>query len=155
MRTVRWGAPPLLAAGCIGSSEPEIVGPARCSRPATLTSATGCAFLFGAVTSTRGEALDGIEGSVRPGSGCGCQGVTLQVDERGLFSATVYRVPVSGGAPRPDSVQVTVVVQATAPRYPRHVTGAPYFDTVAVALRFAAIGAAPEPREVRLRIPLP
>jgi hypothetical protein len=54
-----------------------------------------------------------------------------------------------------DSALVTVVVQATAPRYPRHVTGAPYFDTAAVLLRFAAVGSAPEPRDVRLRIPLP
>jgi hypothetical protein len=111
---------------------------------------TGCAFLAGAVTSTRGDALDGIEGSIRPGVTCPCAGVTLQVDERGLFSATVYR---QGGVI--DSALVTVVVQATAPRYPRHVTGAPYFDTASVLLRFAAVGAAPEPRDVRLRIPLP
>jgi hypothetical protein len=102
------------------------------------------------VSSTRGEALDGIEGSVRPGAACPCPLVTLQVDDRGLFSATIYRV---GSAV--DSAVVTVVVQATAAKYPRHVTGAPYFDTAGVTLRFAPTGAAPEPREVKLRIPLP
>lgn len=106
--------------------------------------------MFGTVTSTRGDALDGIEGSIRPSPGCVCPTVTLQVDDRGLFSATVYRL-----AGAVDTARVTVVVQATAPKYPRHVTGAPYFDTSAVVLRFAGVGAAPEPLEVRLRIPLP
>lgn len=154
MKAGVWGCV-LVAAGCIGSNEPEVTGPARCSRPAGLASATGCALLSGSVTSTRGEVLDGIEGSVRPGAGCGCQGVTLQVDERGLFSATVYRVPPDAGGTGPETAQVTVVVQATSPRYPRHATGAPYFDTALVALRFAAIGDAPQPLEVHLRIPLP
>ena len=136
--------------GCFSGTPSEVNGPARCARPAGVPDVTGCALLAGTVTSTRGDPLDGIEGSIRPGATCPCAGVTLQVDERGLFSATVYR---QGGTA--DSALVTVVVQATAPRYPRHVTGAPYFDTAAVLLRFAAVGSAPEPRDVRLQIPLP
>lgn len=145
----RWLALVVVAA-CFSSSPSEVIGPAKCDRPATVSSATGCALIFGTVTSTRGDPLDGIEGSIRPSPGCACPTVTLQVDDRGLFSATVYRA--SGAA---DSARVTVVVQATASKYPRHVTGAPYFDTSAVVLRFAGVGAAPEPLEVRLRIPLP
>ncbi len=137
-------------AACLTASEPEVTGPARCERPAAVPGATGCALLFGSVTDGGGVPLDGIEGSIRPGTSCPCPTVTLQVDDRGLFSATVYRT-----AGTPDTATVTIVVQATAPRYPRHVTGAPYFDTAAVTLRFASTGAAPEPREVRLRIPLP
>jgi hypothetical protein len=147
---VKFVAALAVLAACFSGTPSEVSGPARCDRPPAVRDATGCALVFGTVTSTRGEALDGIEGSIRPGVECSCPGVTLQVDDRGLFSATVYRV---GGAA--DSAHVTIVVQATAPRYPRHVTGAPYFDTVGVVLRFAAVGSAPEPREVRLRIPLP
>jgi hypothetical protein len=150
-----WPLIALLGAGCFGGTEPGVVGAATCDRPATLSAVTtGCALLYGSVSSTRGDALDGIEGSIRPWTGCSCQPVTLQIDDRGLFSATVYRVTGLAGA-GPDTGMVTVVVQATAPKYPRHVTGAPYFDTVAVALRFAATGSAPEPRELKLRIPLP
>lgn len=141
----------LVLCGCLGGGE-EPLGPAKCAPPAGLAGATGCAFLFGTVTSVRGEALDGIEGSIRPAASCSCPPVTVQVDERGLFSATVYRV---AGGSSSDTGRVTVVMQATAPKYPRHVTGAPYFDTVAVLVRFAPNGSAPELQELRLRIPLP
>lgn len=136
--------------GCLSSEPTAVSGAARCDRPTSVAGATGCARIYGTVTSTRGIALDGIEGSVRPGPGCPCPLVTLQVDERGLFSGTIYRV-----GSMVDSAAATVVVQATDAKYPRHVTGAPFFDTLAVTLRFAATGVAPEPFEVRLRIPLP
>lgn len=142
--------PLVLLSACLTAAGPEVTGPARCERPAAVPGATACALVFGSVTDLGGVPLGGIEGSIRPGTSCPCPAVTMQVDDRGLFSATVYRT--AGGA---DTASVTVVVQATAPRYPRHVTGAPYFDTAAVTLRFAATGAAPEPREVKLRIPLP
>ena len=140
----------LVLAGCFSATPSDVNGPARCGRPAGLADVTGCALVAGAVTSTRGDPLDGIEGSIRVGETCPCAGVTLQVDERGLFSASVYLQSVSA-----DSARVTVVVQATASRYPRHVTGAPYFDTASVVLRFADVGSAPELSDVRLRIPLP
>jgi hypothetical protein len=143
----------LLVVGACGGPVDDVAGPATCQRPGSVANATGCALLFGTVTSTRGEALDGIEGSIRPSATCACAPVTLQVDDRGLFSATVYRLGGSGVVA--DTGRATIVVLATAAKYPRHVTGAPYFDTLAIALRFAAIGAAPVPQEVRLRIPLP
>ncbi len=99
--------------------------------------------------------MDGIEGSLRPSEQCQCPSSALQFDERGIFSATVYRVPSPGGGTSGDTATVTAVLLATAAKYPRHVTGAPYFDTASVVLRFAAMGQAPIPQEVRLLIPIP
>lgn len=138
------------ASSCISGNDPVVSGPASCGRPASIPQATGCAFLVGTVTNTRGDPLDGIEGAVRVSPSCVCREAILQIDERGIFSVTVYR---TGGAI--DTATGTVVVQATAAKYPRHVTGAPYFDTTRVLMRFAPIGRAPALIETRLRIPLP
>ena len=106
--------------------------------------------IVGTVTNTRGDALDGIEGAVRVSPSCACRETVVQIDERGIFSVTLYRL---GGAV--DTASGTVVVQATAAKYPRHVTGAPYFDTTRVLMRFAPLGKAPDLIQTRLRIPLP
>jgi hypothetical protein len=106
--------------------------------------------VFGTVTSTRGQPLDSIEGHVRASPECRCTTPDLRPDDRGIFSVTVYRL----AAPA-DTATATFVVLATARKYPRHVTGAPFFDTLRVTMPFAAIGASPVPQEVALRIPLP
>ncbi|MGQ0646504.1 MAG: hypothetical protein ACT4P7_02975 [Gemmatimonadaceae bacterium] len=144
-----------LSAACLGEGDLAVSGPAKCGRPAQIPDTVACAVIFGTVTNTRGDALDGIEGSVRVSATCGCRDVTLQVDERGIFSATVYRVGVGGLVPTADTATGTVLVLATAPKYPRHSTGAPYFDTTRVVMRFAPVGSAPVPLETRLRIPIP
>jgi hypothetical protein len=94
--------------------------------------------------------LDSIEGNVRASAECRCTTPQLRPDDRGVFSVTLHRL----GAPA-DTATVTLVVLASAPKYPRHATGAPYFDTLRVTMRFVPIGAAPAPTEVALRIPLP
>ena len=142
-----------VAVGCIEGSSDGVSGPARCDR--ATPDAVGCAILYGTVTNTQEVPLDGIEGSVRVGPACSCREATLQVDDRGVFSVTVYRVRTSDVIPPTDTSTGTIVVLATAAKYPRHVTGAPYFDTARVVMRFVPTGSAPVPLQVRLRIPLP
>jgi hypothetical protein len=144
-----------MGVACLEGPGSTISGPARCDRPAQVPDAVGCAIIYGTVTNTLDVPLDGIEGSVRVSAACSCREATLQVDERGVFSITVYRVQGGAVAALPDTSTGTIVVQATASKYPRHVTGAPYFDTAQVLMRFVPVGSAPIPLESRLRIPLP
>lgn len=137
-----------LAMGC-GEGTP-VAATSRCAAPPAQPSASGCAILTGYAIDLQDRILDGLEGSLRPSVSCACLPQGLQFDERGIFSTTVYR---RGSGP--DTATVTAVLLAVAPKYPRHATGAPYFDTASVVLRFVPIGRSPEPQEVRLRIPLP
>lgn len=135
---------------CFGDSGGDSLGPVRCARPASVATANGCAVVYGAVTDARGQGMDGLEGSVRVPTNCGCLESVLSIDDRGLYSTTLYR---TAGAR--DTATVTVIVLATNAKYPRHVTGAPYFDTLRVLLRFAPLGGAPTPVEANLRITIP
>jgi hypothetical protein len=65
----------------------------------------------------------------------------------------VQRLPRASGFS--DTATATVVVLASAPKYPRHITGAAYFDTLRLVLPFARMGEVPRPTQVNLRIPLP
>jgi hypothetical protein len=55
---------------------------------------------------------------------------------------TVHRseAPASGSA---DTATIVVYVGATAAKYPRSVTGDPYFDTSSVRMTYAPIGDQP------------
>lgn len=141
--------------GCFDSTSPASTGAARCDRPVQIPDAVGCAIVYGTVMSTRGQPLDSIEGSVRVADACRCTSPLLRVDDRGVFSVTIHRTAAPGSTLPPDTASATLVVLASAPKYPRHVTGAPYFDTLRVLVRFAPTGQAPVPLEVALRIPLP
>lgn len=150
MRSSHLLAVVLLVAGCGGES--PVAATSVCAAPPTQPGVTGCAILTGYATDLQDRILDGLEGSLRPSASCACSTQTLQFDERGVFSTTVYR---TGAAQAPDTATVTAVLLAVAAKYPRHSTGAPYFDTLSVVLRFVPIGRSPEPRDVRLRIPIP
>lgn len=144
----------LLLCSC-RSDAPLTGGPKRCEASPQVRGASACALLTGYAVDSQGRIMDGLEGSLRPSAQCQCSQIALQFDERGIFSATVYRVPSSAGGTAGDTATVTAVLLATAAKYPRHVTGAPYFDTASVVLRFAALGEAPIPQEVRLKISIP
>jgi hypothetical protein len=70
------------------------------------------------------------------------------------FSVTVHRseAPASGSA---DTATIVVYVGATAAKYPRSVTGDPYFDTSSVHLMYAPIGGPAELYPLSLRILFP
>ncbi|MEO6446988.1 MAG: hypothetical protein ABIZ91_17245 [Gemmatimonadaceae bacterium] len=126
-------------------------GAARCTVPGDGTTATGCAIVYGSVVDAQtSRSIDGVTGSVRFPASCDCLSPVVSVDERGVFSVTVYR-----RAAAHDTVTATVALFATDPKYPRHHTGGFFFDTARVFLRFAAIGQAPVPVQALLRIPLP
>ncbi|HEX4933132.1 MAG TPA: hypothetical protein VFV33_08140, partial [Gemmatimonadaceae bacterium] len=98
--------------------------------------------------------LDSIEGQVRLSDACRCSSPRLEGDDNGFFSVTVHRLGGAGG-PFVDTASATVVALASAPKYPRHVTGAAYFDTVRVVLRFVPLGATPPVNQADLRITIP
>jgi len=142
----------LVAVGACSSSPPS-TGPGSCQPTARYPNAIGCAYVFGKVTDTRGVALDSIDGLIRLSDACACSSPRLEGDENGVYATVVHRLARSSGFA--DTATATVVALASAPKYPRHITGAAYFDTLQLVLRFAPLGQAPPPNEVNLRIPLP
>lgn len=140
-----------LLAAC--GSESAAPGTGSCAPNARYPDAIGCAYVYGKVTDARGVALDSIDGLVRLDDACRCSSPRLEGDENGVFATVIHRLPRSAGFA--DTATATVVAQASAPKYPRHVTGAAYFDTLRLVLRFVPMGASPPPTEVNLRIPIP
>lgn len=128
----------------------------RCAATARYPNAIGCAYVFGRITDPKGLALDSIEGLVRLGDACSCSSPRLEGDDNGFYSVTVHRL--AGGAnagPFIDTASATVVALASAPKYPRHITGAAYFDTARVVLHFVPLGGTPPVNEANLRITIP
>jgi len=136
---------------CGGSAHP--IGPGACASTARHPNAIGCAYVYGTVTDGRGMALDSIDGLVRMSDACACSSPRVEGDDNGVYAVVVHRLPRPAGFA--DTATATVVALASAPKYPRHITGAAYFDTLRLVVRFAPIGAVPPPTEVNLRIPLP
>ena len=128
-------------------------GPGTCEASARYPNAIGCAYVYGKISDSRGAPMDSIEGIVRLGDACVCSSPRLEGDDNGVFATVVHRLPRSGGYS--DTASATVVALASARKYPRHETGAAFFDTSRVVLRFAPIGAVPTPLEVNLRITIP
>lgn len=128
-------------------------GTGSCTPSVRYPNAIGCAYVYGTVTDTRGVALDSVDGLIRLGDDCACSSPRVEGDDNGVYATVVHRLPRSGGFA--DTATATVVAQASAPKYPRHITGAAYFDTSRVVLRFVPMGASPPPTQVNLRIPLP
>ncbi|MFN8582078.1 MAG: hypothetical protein U0163_14035 [Gemmatimonadaceae bacterium] len=110
--------------------------------------------LTGSVVGPANEPLDGISGAIRTTPQCGCRGVAIVVDTTGMFTITVHRSLVAPTS-NPDTASVTVYMGATAPKYPRSITGDPFFDTTTVHMTYAPIGADAPVYNLRLQIPLP
>ena len=138
--------------GCLANDEPGNASGA-CAATSRYPDAIGCAYLFGTIADADGQPLDSIEGLVRPSIACACSLPRIEGDERGTYAVQVHRLPRPEGFS--DTATVTAVVLASAPKYPRHVTGAAYFDTLRLTLRFAPLGVVPPPTEANFRIPLP
>lgn len=79
--------------------------------------------------------------------------VAIDVDSLGRFSVTVHRTEARTATP--DTATIVVYMGATASKYPRSVTGDPFFDTSSVHLTYAPIGEAAVVYTLGLRIPLP
>ena len=144
----------IILASCFSDGLPTASGPARCERPADGSPSFGCAVVYGTVVGPDGSALDGVSGAVRTTPQCGCRAVPIDVDSLGRFSVTVHRseAPDPGSA---DTATIVVYVGATAKKYPRAVTGDPFFDTSSVRLTYAPIGEPAGLYPLSLRIPLP
>lgn len=144
----------VVLASCFSEVESTASGPPRCERPADGSSSFGCAVVYGTVVGPDGSALDGVTGVVRTTPQCGCRSVLIDVDSLGRFSVTVNRTeaPAQGSA---DTATIVVYVGATAAKYPRSVTGDPYFDTSSVRLMYAPIGDPAELYPLSLRILFP
>lgn len=146
----------VILASCFSDATPTVSGPARCERPADGSPSFGCAVVYGNVVGPDGSGLDGVTGAVRTTPQCGCRAIRIDVDSLGRFSVTVHRseAPTSGSA---DTATIVVYVGATAAKYPRAVTGDPYFDTSSVRLTYAPIGepAAVYPLSLRILFPPP
>ena len=142
----------VVALAACGGGDATVVDGA-CAATPRYPDAIGCAYLFGRITNTLGVALDSIDGLVRLPDACTCSSPRLEGDDNGVYATVVHRLPRSGGYS--DTASATVVALASAPKYPRHVTGAAFFDTARVVLRFARIGKIPPPTEVDLQIPIP
>lgn len=134
-------------------SESAAPGTGSCAPNVRYPDAIGCAYVYGKVTDARGVALDSIDGLVRLDDACRCSSPRLEGDENGVYATVIHRLPRSGGFA--DTATATIVAQASAPKYPRHVTGAAYFDTLRIVLHFVPMGASPPPTEANLRIPIP
>ncbi len=143
------GATSLLACG----GAEVVASTDRCQPTARYPDAIGCAYVHGLVTDTTGVALDSIDGLIRLGDACVCSSPRIEGNQAGVYATVVHRLPRPGGFS--DTATATVVVLASAPKYPRHSTGAAYFDTLRLVLPFARIGEVPRPTQVDLRIPLP
>ena len=141
----------VVLAACSGA-EPTVVD-GTCEPTPRYPTAIGCAYVFGRVTDVTGAALDSIDGLVRLSDACACSSPRLEGDANGVYATVVHRLPRTSGFS--DTATATIVALASAPKYPRHVTGAAYFDTARVVLRFARLGETPPPTEVNLRITIP
>ncbi|HZY08291.1 MAG TPA: hypothetical protein VFE69_11115 [Ilumatobacteraceae bacterium] len=112
--------------------------------------------VYGTVVGPDGSAMDGVSGALRTTPQCGCRAIRIDVDSLGRFSVTVHRseAPASGSA---DTATIVVYVGATAAKYPRSVTGDPYFDTSSVRMTYAPIGdpAMIYPLSLRILFPPP
>lgn len=135
------------------SGETATAGTGACEPSSRYPTAIGCAYVFGKVTDSAGVALDSVDGVVRLPDGCTCSSPRLESDDNGVYATVVHRLPRSRGFS--DTATATVVALASAPKYPRHVTGAAYFDTSRVVLHFVPMGKVPPPSEVNLRIFIP
>lgn len=152
MARVMYLAGLVLGASALGacSSGETTAASGACEATTRYPNAIGCAYVFGKVTDVAGVALDSIDGIIRLGDACACSSPRLEGDANGVYASVVHRLPRTSGFS--DTASATVVALASAPKYPRHVTGAAFFDTARVVLRFARIGAVPPPSEVNLRI---
>lgn len=139
--------------GC-SADAPIASGPFKCPSAAPGAVSYGCVLVTGAVVGPAGEVLDGISGAVRATEQCGCRNVAIPVDTIGRFSITLERTLKPASA-APDTATIVVYAGATAGKYPRSVTGDPFFDTTSVKLTFSAVGATAAQFNVLLRIPLP
>ncbi|MBC7896331.1 MAG: hypothetical protein H7066_13025 [Cytophagaceae bacterium] len=147
------GSVVLAAALASCGGEASLSGDSECEATARYPDAIGCAYVYGKVTDTNGISLDGVDGLIRLGDECVCSSPRVEVDDNGVYSTIVHRLPrVTGFS---DTATGTVQVLASAAKYPRHVTGAAYFDTSRVVLQFVPIGTTPPALQVNLRIPLP
>lgn len=145
------GALAVVVVACSGAK--TTAGSGSCEPSTRYPTAIGCAYVFGKVTDSAGVALDSIDGLVRLSDGCSCSSPPIASDDNGIYATVVHRLPRSRGFS--DTATATVVALASAPKYPRHVTGAAYFDTSRVLLHFVPMGAVPPPTEVNLRIVIP
>ena len=146
----------VILAGCFSEVAQMVSGPPRCERPADGSPSFGCAVVYGTVVGADGSGLDGVTGVVRTTPQCGCRVVPIEVDSLGRFSVTVQRseAPALGS---PDTATIVVYVGATAAKYPRAVTGDPFFDTSSVRLTYVPIGepAGIYPLSLRILFPPP
>lgn len=141
-----------LVLGACSGAEPTAESGA-CAVSARYPSVIGCAYVFGRVTDAAGAAMDSIDGMVRMDDACACSSPRLEGDANGVYATVVHRLSRPGGFS--DTATATIVALASAPKYPRHVTGAAYFDTSRVVLHFVPLGSTPPPTEVNLRITIP
>jgi hypothetical protein len=144
----------LVALACIEGNSTSVPGQLRCAKPADGSTSYGCAVITGDVFGPTGVGLDGISGAVRATPQCGCRSVAIFVDTLGSFTLTVQRSEPPPSA-SPDTATIVVYMGATAPKYPRSITGDPFFDTVSVKLAYAPIGGVAQIYNLRLHIPLP
>ena len=144
----------VILAGCFSEVESAVSGPPRCERPADGSASFGCAVIYGNVVGANGAALDGVTGALRTTPQCGCRSAVIDVDSLGRFSVTVNRseMPAEGSG---DTATIVVYAGATGAKYPRSVTGDPYFDTSSVRLRYRPIGEPAELYPLTLRILFP
>ena len=143
----------MTALGC-SSDAPIASGPVKCPSAVPGAVSYGCALVTGLVVGPAGESLDGISGAVRATEQCGCRNVAIPVDSSGRFSITLERT-LKPATTAPDTATIVIYAGATAGKYPRSVTGDPFFDTTSVKLTFSAVGAEAVLFNVLLRIPLP
>ena len=145
------GAVTVVFAACSGAK--ATAGTGACEPSTQFPTAIGCAYVFGKVSDSSGVPLDSIDGLIRLSDACACSSPRLESDENGTYATVVHRLPRARGFS--DTATATVVALASAPKYPRHVTGAAYFDTSRVVLHFVPMGAVPPPTEVNLHIFIP
>jgi hypothetical protein len=72
----------------------------------------------------------------------------------GRFSITLQRT-LQPASTTPDTATIVIYAGATAGKYPRSVTGDPFFDTASVRLQFSPVGMVAVQHDVLLRIPIP
>ncbi|MEP7346074.1 MAG: hypothetical protein ABI877_12435 [Gemmatimonadaceae bacterium] len=143
-----------LATNACTADDPVTSGPVKCPAPASGAVSYGCALLTGIVVGPADEPLAGISGAVRATDACGCPNVAIPVDSTGRFSITLQR-SLQRPTTTPDTATIVIYAGATDGRYPRSVTGDPFFDTASVRLMFSPVGAVAAQFDLRLRIPLP
>ncbi len=154
MRTRVLGPLVMLASFACTSDEPIASGPVKCPPAVAGAVSYGCALVTGLVIGSAGNPLDGISGAVRATDQCGCRNVAIPVDTIGRFSITLQR-SLQRASTTPDTATIVIYAGATAQKYPRSVTGDPFFDTASVQLHFSPVGATAVQHDVLLRIPIP